>query len=230
MARVLQTRLWKVHWRPEGTDVRGKLNRITALVAAAASLALAAPAARAGPLTSNVFGASVDPIVFSAGVPFDLQSVDLALGPHNPPGGPQTITVLATFADSTTQNFNLSVGYGFHAFGFGLANLDSVAFTAPQYSDIDFGILAFDNLQFSTSGGPMAVDFEDQIAGTVVNNDLQSGGGDFKFYWGVIYGPADPVDFPTSVPEPAEWALMILGLVGSGLMLRKARRLAAVKG
>jgi hypothetical protein len=35
---------------------------------------------------------------------------------------------------------------------------------------------------------------------------------------------ADVFDAPAAVPEPATWAMLILGFLGVGAMVRKARR------
>ena len=69
-------------------------------------------------------------------------------------------------------------------------------------------------------------------AGNLVGGDLNAaarfqqvntGGGSDKVWGG---SPPSPLHQPTAVPEPATWALMILGFSGVGGVIRTRRRLA----
>jgi hypothetical protein len=207
--------------------MRVRLERWAAVVALTVAVTAASGVAQANPqVTSNLFGASgPQPVVLSTGETFDVSTLDLALGPLNPVG-PQDIAVTATFADSSTSDVDLKVGL-WKTFDLNLTGLTSLAFAVPYYGGGDYGYLAFDNIHYQNAGGPKSVvDFEDQTEGSFVFTDLKSGGADFNFYWGVIYGPDSPLDFPTGVPEPGMWALVIAGFTLCGAMLRRARRLA----
>ena len=200
------------------------LKRILAGAALAIAASLAAGSQASAALTSNVVGFAVDPMVMStiSGDSFDLQSLDLALGPFNGPGK-QSETVIGTFADSHTESLTFNVGYGFHPFSIGWTGLSSVAF-GQMPND---AYLALDNISYSTLiGAPGVVDFEDRTAGEVVSNQFLSGAMKFDLYWGVVYGPGNPVDFPTAVPEPTTWAMLLVGFTGMGAMIRRARRMA----
>lgn len=196
------------------------------VIGAAVALAtgVCVQAAQAKGLTSNVFGTAFEPMVMStiSGDNFDLQSLDLALGPFNPPKVPQTEILTGTFADSSTASLSFKVGYfPFKTFNVGWTGLTSVSF-APL---ADSGYLGFDNIRYSTGpGGPAVVDYEDRTAGELVVDDLKTGGMDFKILWGVVYGPKNPLDFPIPVPEPATWSMLLLGFFGAGALIRRGRR------
>ncbi|WP_309603948.1 PEPxxWA-CTERM sorting domain-containing protein [Phenylobacterium sp.] len=197
--------------------------RILTGAALATAMTLGASGQASAALTSNVFGFAVDPLVMStvSGDAFDLASLDLALGPHNPAGA-QSETIFGLFADSHTDSMTFDVGYGFHPRAIGWSGLRSVRFSQMPGD----GYLALDNIRYATdAAGAGLVDFEDRTAGEVINTSFKSGGMNFDLYWGVVYGPADPVDFPTGVPEPTTWALLLTGFAGLGLALRRARRL-----
>jgi len=213
--------------------------------AALAAAALGAASSANAALTSNVMGASgadvpglYNPIVMTSlsGQAFDLQSLDLALGPLNPPGT-DTVHVTGDFGGGVFQNVDIAVGYPFVTHTLNWVGLQSLTFSplTPQINGLGeqfWGYLAFDNIKYATAGGgPAVVDFEDQIAGggSFLANERDSGGMHFEFWFSGIYGPNDMVDFPTgNIPEPATWGLMILGFAGVGAMLRSSRRKAAL--
>ena len=201
--------------------------RILTGAAVAAAISLGASGQAAAALTSNVFGFAVDPLVMStvSGDAFDLASLDLALGPKNP-SGLQSETIFGLFADSHTDSMTFDVGYGFHPRTIGWSGLQSVRFSHMPGD----GYLALDNIRYATdAAGAGVVDFEDRTAGEVINTNFKSGKMNFDLYWGVVYGPANPVDFPTGVPEPATWAVLLTGFAGLGVALRRSRRLSDPK-
>jgi hypothetical protein len=212
-----------------------------AAVASAGSMASASPA-----LTSHVMSAPpfedvangyYEPITITkaGGGIFDLQSLDLAFGTGSPLGLHDTITLTGVFADSHSEGpLVLDVQHGFQTQQIDWTGLTSVTFLPFSTILGADGLpllryLALDNLHYSTAGGGAAVsDFEDIAAGTGFANALESGGLNYGVWFGLVYGPERVMDFPTQVPEPATWAMLLLGFFGVGSALRGARRKAAL--
>ncbi|HEY0438311.1 MAG TPA: PEP-CTERM sorting domain-containing protein [Phenylobacterium sp.] len=108
-------------------------------------------------LTSSVLATGfVDTLITTgAGVAFDLNAVDLALGPIGDGGNPRPddatdiTTLTANFQDGSSQDIDLTVAYGFRTYQLGLKDLTSVNFSSLHtYSDY----LAFDNIDYTALG------------------------------------------------------------------------------
>jgi hypothetical protein len=206
------------------------------LIAAVSALVLAAGAAEAGVINIVVPG-TADPFLAGAGpggtVTFDTGDVDTA--PDESPVG------IAVTAGQTLHFFNVTgavsngscctaVGPG------GGAPISSNSFTAAGFTE---EVAGFTDLPINSLVGV----FVDPSSTNNAVFEIGSGGnfvvptGVTELYLGTVDGYQWNNNFGAfnlsvvALPEPATWAMMLLGLLGVGTLLRASRRqqLSAVR-
>jgi len=145
-------------------------------------------------------------------------------------------TVSGTFDDGTTLTGSFTTNvYGFLEDNYSLTTQSEGAFTGFTYNSSDS---YFSNGTFYVDFQPgyeqdLHLVFADSLSVPNLNNPLVGGGpsyecqGSFSCYI-PAGGPIRYIDagFASAVPEPATWAMMLLGFLGMGLVgyRRSARR------
>jgi PEP-CTERM motif len=124
-------------------------------------------------------------------------------------------TGLGAGAFTDTFNFNMPTGIG--------GATISSEFTTDQMNNIDFTSVAFDGHQLNI-GSTGQVEFR-SLVGLPVTNGPQTlvvsgtSGGNGSFAGTLSFSMAGAI-----VPEPASWALMMMGFGGAGALVRARRR------
>ncbi|THD55551.1 FxDxF family PEP-CTERM protein [Phenylobacterium sp.] len=125
-------------------------------------------------------------------------------------------TGLASGAFTDTFTFNMPTGVG--------GATISSEFTSDQMNNIDFTSVTFNGQQFNI-GSTGQVEFR-SLVGVPVTNGPQTvvvsgtSGGNGSFAGTLSFALAG-----ATVPEPASWALMMMGFGGAGALIRARRRI-----
>ncbi|THD63280.1 FxDxF family PEP-CTERM protein [Phenylobacterium sp.] len=133
---------------------------------------------------------------------------------------------------NSAHTFNASTGAFTDTFDFflptGLAGASVITTLSGQaVNDLTFSNITFNGATGSTtSGGGQAtahVDFQKITQGGEQELVITGNGGSAATFGGTV-----SFVLGNAVPEPATWALMIMGFGGAGALLRNRRRMAAV--
>ena len=215
--------------------------RKLAMLAAASLAALATPAL-AQTVTSEVNGSPLPYQIFGIGTgPHDPANVVYGSSPSNDNGAPNV-----TFTSGAGSTVQVVISDGFAQIDPGTGTWTSLQIDPTEFDFTDFKFAI--SLEGATSDANDNVLVEYLLAGasdyvswgtidglTAPNVNFELSGATFDAFRlstvsaGVTFGTIkqmsyNPVGAPPPVPEPATWAMMLMGFGATGVAMRRSRR------
>jgi hypothetical protein len=130
-----------------------------------------------------------------------------------------------TFGDASVTESPFSRSFDFNVGTPGFLSLTISSTRTEALNDIDFSNVTINGVNFAVlSTGVNEIRFRNNVNAIVgVNTILVEGvsGGNASFAGTITFS-----DTPAAIPEPATWAMMILGMGTVGFALRRRRELA----
>lgn len=137
--------------------------------------------------------------------------------------------VSGDFGDDTVLGGNFTRTFTINLAQSGAISLTANSATTEPFNDLDFTSITFAGQSFVT--GSVEPDFRFLNLSNVMAGDYQlvvngRSGGNGAFAGTIAFTPSDISSGPGgAIPEPATWAMMILGFGAAGYSLRRRRAL-----